>query len=143
MYNLAGGLRHLHRPTYLRCMTFVQRLLRYLIGVLIGCFIVFLLFPNRDWLSWTPSRVLMRQVNYFPMQLHPNIRCLVRCDRTLAARILHARAAGKPDFNRSLTRAVPRIYRIADGPTELTVSIENDSLITLLDVNPPPACPCP
>ena len=115
-------------------MNFLQRLLRYAVGLSIGCLIVYMMFPDRDWLAWTPSKTLIRQVNTFPLQLTDSIASQLRADRTLPARVLHARTFGRPDFSRSDTRTSPKRYLISDGDIQLTVTIEQDTIIRLVGV---------
>lgn len=123
------------RPCYLRLMNFLQRLWRYLIGIMLGCVIVYMMFPDRDWLAWTPSKTLIRQVNTFPLQLTDSMATQLRTDRALPPRVLHARTFGKPDFSRSDTRTDPKRYLISDGDLLLTVTIERDTLITLVGID--------
>lgn len=124
-------------------MSFIQRFFRYLLGIVIGCVIVYMMFPNRDWLSWTPSKSLMRQISYFPLNLNEDIQCRLRCEPDLAPRIARARAFGRPDFANSETRSTPKVYLIRDGRSELTVTILNDSIITLVKINGDEICDCP
>jgi hypothetical protein len=43
-------------------MNFRQRLLRYLIGIGIGCLLVFVIFPKMDWLGWTPGKQMNKRI---------------------------------------------------------------------------------
>jgi len=124
-------------------MNFWQRLLRYFIGVTIGCVVVFMIFPTRDWLSWTPSKALMRQINQFPLQLSDPVKCQLKCDRALSAHITRAQVFGKPDFSRSETKNLPKRYIVNDDRMELTYTIQSDSVITLVALTPSPLCACP
>jgi hypothetical protein len=123
-------------------MNFGQRLLRYLVGIFLGCVVVYMMFPDRDWLAWTPSRTVIRQINFFPMMVSPEVECRLRCEPRLAAHIIRAKTTGRPVFSRSDTRGVPKRYLISDGRTELTLTIQSDSLITLTAVNPAGECAC-
>jgi hypothetical protein len=124
-------------------MNFKQRLLRYLIGVGIGCVIVYAMFPNRNWLGWTPGNTVFRTIAYFGMDLSDRARCQLACDQRIAAGITHAAVFGKVDFGKSETEEKQKKYLITLGQTKMTVAI-TDTIVTLEQISRPPvSCDCP
>jgi len=115
--------------------SFLHRLSRYLLGIAIGCLLLFMMFPDRDWLSWTPSKTLMRQINYFPAEWSDSLKTQVLRKPELAGHIARVKAFGRPDFSKSQTRTNPKVYLITDGSAELKVLIEADSLIEVRSVS--------
>ena len=50
-------------------MNFKQRLVRYLLGVAIGCAVVFFMFPQYDWLGWLPQKRMKQDLREFPFSV--------------------------------------------------------------------------
>ncbi|MCC6599148.1 MAG: hypothetical protein IT223_00565 [Crocinitomicaceae bacterium] len=60
-------------------MNFGQRLFRYLIGVTIGCALVYMMFPNYNWLGWTPENQIMKNIRESSVSMGSKANCQMAC----------------------------------------------------------------
>ena len=56
-------------------MKFSQRLLRFMIGVIIGCSLVYIMFPNYDWLGWLPGKQIRQSIREKQWSLTETAKC--------------------------------------------------------------------
>lgn len=126
-------------------MNFKQRLLRYLIGVAIGCIVVFLIFPNYDWLGWTPGKQVMKKIREMRWEQTGRGLCTMNCLDLFNKEFDEARFHGEVNFAGSDTRHNPPRYQLEYRSLVWQVLV-SDSVITLLEVkrkdNSVP-CNCP
>jgi hypothetical protein len=122
------------RPLYFCTMDFKQRISRYLIGVLIGSVVVFIMFPQYDWLSWTPNKALMKQIRESAFQNSPLGNCYVECTGMTAEQIQLIRNEGKIIFDESNAQATPKRYKVVYGTTAMEVLV-TDTLVMLHTLN--------
>lgn len=54
---------------------FSQRLFRFLIGVTIGCLLVYVMFPNYDWLGWLPGKQIRSNILSRQQSLSTKAQC--------------------------------------------------------------------
>jgi hypothetical protein len=62
-------------------MKFSQRLFRFLIGVTIGCLLVYVMFPNYDWLGWLPGKQIRGNI----LSRHQSISTKAQCEANFFA----------------------------------------------------------
>lgn len=126
-------------------MSFKQRLLRYLIGVTIGCVLVFAIFPNYDWLGWTPGKQMMKRIRESKWEQSKLGLCTMQCLDLVNQDFDNARFNGEINFSASDTRKSPPRYQLEYSSLVWQVLV-SDSVITLLEVkrkdNSVP-CECP
>jgi len=123
-------------------MNFKQRLLRFLIGVAIGCGAVFLLFPNYDWLAWTPQKRIKQDLREFPFSIDPCAASKLECFGMADAQVQLARSEGTIDFDASNVKVSPRMYHLNYGEYSFQIAM-TDSTSVLMDVmNPSKVCTC-
>jgi hypothetical protein len=123
-------------------MNFKQRLSRYLLGLGIGCVVVFMMFPNHDWLGWTPGKTVMKQIREINFVIDPVAQCQMDCIGINKDQIQLARKDGHIDFDKSAVQTVPLIYHLEYGNLAMKVQLE-DKLATLKEVSAPASeCNC-
>lgn len=115
-------------------MTLRQRVTRYLIGLFIGSAIVFFMFPNYDWLGWTPNKALMKQIRESRWETNERGQCMLSCTMTTNEQIQAIRAKGEINFSKSDAQATPKRYRVEYGEVGLDVFV-TDTLVTLFGVD--------
>jgi len=135
--------RKLEVVQYICAMTFVQRLTRYLVGIIIGLVVVAMMFPNRDWLNWTPQSRMMQDIREFDMLISPGAQCSMDCAEVSAEHLQIARQEGKVNFEQSKPQGSPKIYLLEYGNVGFTLAL-SDSIFTLQQVQRSShSCTCP
>ncbi|MFZ4784632.1 MAG: hypothetical protein ACOYLH_04080 [Flavobacteriales bacterium] len=115
-------------------MNFKQRLLRYIIGLSIGCLVVFVIFPNYDWLGWTPAKQMNKRIREATWVPSERGLCRMKCLNVDVARFDQARFYGEVDFGMSnVHEGTPR-YQLNHEDLKFQILVE-DTLITLIDVD--------
>ena len=128
---------------YICIMTFAQRLTRYLVGILIGLVVVAMMFPNRDWLNWTPQSRMMQDIREFDMLIAPGAQCSMDCSEVSTEHLQIARQQGKVNFEKSQPQGSPKIYLLEYGNVGYTLALA-DSIFTLQQVQrSAQTCTCP
>lgn len=113
-------------------MNFKQRLFRYLIGVGIGCLLVFVIFPKYDWLGWTPQKRLMEFVREAKWQYSPSGKCSMECNNKTNDDFDQARFHGKINFEMSDVHSSPKRYQLEHEKMTYQILV-NDTLVTLIE----------
>jgi hypothetical protein len=111
-------------------MNLKQRAARYLLGLGIGCILVFIMFPSYNWLGWTPNNTLMKQIRESEFVISERGNCYMHCTMTNLEQVQAMRNSGKIDFNKSDAQANPKKYHVQYGEVGMDVLV-TDSLITL------------
>ncbi len=111
-------------------MNLKQRALRYILGLGIGCALVFFMFPSYNWLGWTPNNALMKQIRESEFEINERGNCYMQCTMTNMEQVQAIRNLGKVDFNKSDAQSKPKRYRLVYGEVGIDVLV-TDSLITL------------
>lgn len=114
-------------------MNFKQRLLRYLIGFFIGVLVVFMMFPEYDWLSWLPNKQVMKNVRENEFYVSPDVDCKIQCLSIDTTVLQKARLEGKIIFSKSDVKRIPKTYYMEHGDMNYTLQM-TDSTVTLIDV---------
>jgi hypothetical protein len=124
-------------------MTVAQRFMRYLIGFVIGLAIVALMFPEYNWLAWTPQQRIMRDIREFTIQIGPEATCSMDCTQVTAEHLQNARLEGKVDFGRSQVHTEPKVYLLEYGHISYHLAL-SDSTFTVRSVaRENQTCNCP
>jgi hypothetical protein len=111
-------------------MNLKQRALRYILGLGIGCALVFFMFPSYNWLGWTPNNALMKQIRESEFEINERGKCYMTCTRMTLEQVQAIRNFGDVDFKKSDTHSTPKIYRVNYGEVGLNLLV-NDSLVIL------------
>jgi hypothetical protein len=121
-------------------MNFSQRLSRYLIGVGIGTLAVFLMFPNYNWLSWTPQNRVLQEIVDKGLSIDSAFICNPgQSGITLSEN--HIIENGEVNFELSNTKSSPRIYWITFESCETSVEI-GDSTAKIVGISSLSSCQC-
>lgn len=115
-------------------MNFKQRLSRYLIGLGIGCLIVFMMFPDHDWLGWTPGKTVMKQIREVNFVIDPLAQCQMDCIGINKDQIQLARKDGHINFEKSRVKTQPLVYQLEYGNLAMMIQLENE-IATLKEVS--------
>jgi len=113
-------------------MNFKQRLLRYLIGFSIGVVIVFMMFPEYDWLSWVPNKQVMKRVREYSFYIDPVAECKNECLGIDPEHLQRARLDGRIIFSKSDVKRLPKTYYMEHEEIGYTLQM-TDSTVTLID----------
>ncbi len=114
-------------------MNLKQRIIRYLIGVGIGCLIVFAMFPNYDWLGWTPGKVIMRNIREARWEVSERGKCFMDCYKVTNDRFDQARFNGNVNIDQSDTRNKPIRYQLEHDALMFQIEMR-DTLIVLTEI---------
>ena len=121
-------------------MNFTQRLTRYLIGVGIGTLAVFLMFPNYNWLSWTPGNRVLQEIVQKKWSVDTSLICQpMQNGLVLSSNIILEK--GEVNFELSNTKSIPRNYCITFENCELSVDV-GDSLAKIVGISSLSSCKC-
>ncbi|MCB0431241.1 MAG: hypothetical protein H6585_01030 [Flavobacteriales bacterium] len=95
-------------------MKFLRRLQFYLIGVFLGCGLVYVLvLRDRKAPAWMPSDIIRSQLDTIPFGMDPKVECLLKCIALDSAAFRHAAATSEIDFSQSQPQADPcPVYRL-------------------------------
>lgn len=93
-------------------MNFSQRLVRFLIGILIGSAICIFLFGNRSCTSWLPGNQIILQLNETPLIFTGKTSCEIECYGLQKSEVINDMREGEVIFKKSKTKAIPRVYWI-------------------------------
>lgn len=121
-------------------MNFSQRLSRYLIGVGIGTLAVFLMFPNYNWLSWTPQNRVLQEIIDKNWSIDSSILCSQNQEGLILSNSFIAEN-GKVNFELSNTKASPRNYWIIFDGCEVSVDV-GDSTAKIVGISSLSSCKC-
>lgn len=99
------------------------------------------MFPNYDWLGWTPNKALMKQIRESRWEANERGQCMMTCTMTSNEQIQAIRSNGEVNFSKSDAQATPKRYRIEYGEMGLDVFV-TDTLITLFGVESKTSAAC-
>ena len=128
---------------YLCRMTVAQRFLRYFIGFIIGLAVVAMMFPEYNWLSWTPQQRIMRDIREFKMEIGPEASCSMTCNQITPEHLQIARVEGEVDFGTSQVRVEPKIYHLNYGHVQYTLALADSTFTLRSVVRENQSCVCP
>ena len=121
-------------------MNFTQRLFRYLIGVGIGTLAVFLMFPNYNWLSWTPQNRVLQEIIDKKLSVDSSLICdHGQSIMSLSNDMIIEK--GEVNFELSNTKSSPRKYYIAFDGCEFSVDV-GDSTAKVVSISNLSSCKC-
>jgi hypothetical protein len=107
---------------------FKQRLLRYLIGVTIGCLLVYMMFPNYDWLGWLPGKQIRGNI----LSRHQTITDQAKCEASFYAigeeEWKAVLADGSINFEKSKTKEVDKTYCLENNLITVEVLLKDSSV---------------
>ena len=106
---------------------FSQRLFRFLIGVTIGCLLVYVMFPNYDWLGWLPGKQIRGNI----LSRHQTIGTEAQCEANFFAitesewkSVLND---GSVNFEKSQTKGVDKTYYLENDLIGVEVLLKDST----------------
>jgi hypothetical protein len=106
---------------------FKQRLLRYLVGVTIGCLLVYMMFPNYDWLGWLPGKQIRSNI----LSRNQIMTDQAKCEASFYA--IHEEdwksvlADGSINFDKSKTKEADKTYCLENNLISVEVLLKDSS----------------
>ena len=121
-------------------MNFGQRLSRYLIGVSIGMLAVFMMFPDYNWLSWTPQNRVLKEIQDKNVSIDSTLFCK-GSQNGIQWNIQGFAENAVVDFDASKTKMNPRVYIIGFDGCEIIVEV-GDSAARVSGISGAGKCDC-
>lgn len=129
-------------------MDLKSRLMRYLIGIMIGLILVFVFFGKRSCTDWMPNQRVLHSLSSQDMVISAKGRCEMNCLSLTDTDLVHLIKSGNVDFSESSTRNNPKVYKIEAerpaGDLRYTMYFEmKDSSSVLISASiPGTTCAC-
>ena len=98
-------------------MPFLRRIKLYIIGVLLGCVMVYGLFHNRI-PSWLPETIIKEELLEWPLQFTKHANCRMECRGITEEEIILVLEEGDINFSKSKVRGKPCPTYAIEGNTE-------------------------
>lgn len=113
-----------------------------MLGLAIGCVIVFMMFPQHDWLGWTPGKTVMKQIRETEFHIDQIAQCQMDCIGINQDQIQLARQEGRINFSQSKVEEQPLKYQLEYGNLTMMIRLE-EKKATLIDISAPASeCNC-
>ncbi len=109
-------------------MKFPQRLLRFLIGVVIGCAMVWIMFPNYDWLGWLPGKQIRQSIREKKWSISDNANCQARYFAIAENEWKEVLNDGSINFDKSQTQQTNKIYQLENDLVAVSVQLFDSTL---------------
>ncbi len=109
-------------------MKFPQRLLRFLIGVVIGCTLVWIMFPNYDWLGWLPGKQIRQSIREKKWSVSDNAACQARYFAIGEADWKEVLNDGSINFEKSQAQQTNKIYQLENDLIAVSVQLFDSTL---------------
>ena len=121
-------------------MTFWRRFRTYLIGVGLGCLIVYVIFDDRDLNTWTPEKRIMTTIDSSIVSISSRAACQLKCLGLEDKKWVEIQQSSNVNFSESNTQKKPcPVYRLEyiadkDDYTMMWEVCENDERVEMLSV---------
>ena len=121
-------------------MTFWRRFRTYLIGVGLGCLIVYVIFGDRDLNTWTPEKRIMTTIDSSIVSISSRAACQLKCLGLEDKKWVEIQQSSNVNFSESNTQKNPcPVYRLEyisdkDDYTMMWEVCENDERVEMLSV---------
>ncbi|MFM2195387.1 MAG: hypothetical protein ACK5EW_05645 [Bacteroidota bacterium] len=115
-------------------MKFGRRLLLFAAGLMIGCGVVYMLFPNHDWLGWTPGKQMLKQIQSSRIHTTPHGKCRMDCLGISMENFERAKWEGEIDFSKSDAQGNPKRYLLEYDELKF-ILLTTDSTTTIAEVS--------
>ena len=113
----------------------MNRLSKYLLGVLIGLGLTWVLFEQRG-CSWLPNNVIKDDIYKKGVVLTEDVACKMQCNEIDYKSVKEVIASGDVNYSESGPRENPRWYQIeSEGIVQSIIVVLTDTTSTITDVN--------
>jgi hypothetical protein len=119
-------------------MTFMQRFSKYLVGLVIGVMLSFMLFSNRSCTKWLPGNQVRKTLTANPIQGNALTNCLMDCYGLNDSIMREIASSGEINFKESLVRTKPLKYMVEgqhNGKSYKAMFEVGDTLSTVIALN--------
>ena len=117
-------------------MNFLNRLSKYLMGVLIGLGITFIMFNDRGCGSWLPKEQIRKDIAVRGIVPSEDVACKLDCYGLTVSDLADLARLGDVNFSESEPRATPRKYKIEGESNILSaIYVLTDSSSTVIDIS--------
>ena len=126
-------------------MNFLNRLSKYLMGVLIGLALTYIMFSERGCMDWLPSERIKEDIRSRGIMDTEEVACYLKCRGLSVSDVADLVTEGDINYGESSTRELPRKYLIeSEGDIQSALFELNDSAATVVSINFTEAkdCPC-
>ena len=119
-------------------MKFLNRLSKYLMGVLIGLGLTYVMFSESGCTDWLPGNRIKEDITTRGIVVSENVDCLILCNGLTISDVADLVGAGSINYSESKPREIPRIYKIeSEGKVSSATIALTDSSSTVLEVTFP------
>jgi len=116
-------------------MKFLSRLSKYLLGVLIGLGLTWIMFSERGCMDWLPSERIRKEIARGGIQADSDAHCILKCGGLTVSDLADLARLGDVDYKKSGTREKPRRYFIeGDGLVKSAFFLMTDTATTVTKV---------
>jgi hypothetical protein len=116
-------------------MKFLQRLSKYLVGVMIGIGMTYVMFSDRGCMDWLPGKTIKKEI--FRKNIKPieEAECVLRCGGLNESDLIELVEEGSIRYKQSGPREFPRRYLIeGDGALKSATFLLTDTASTVIEV---------
>ena len=127
-------------------MNFLNRLSKYLIGVMVGIGISWVMFSERGCMDWLPANRISKEIAMAGIFADSRGQCVLKCGDLTASDLADLARLGEVNFKKSGTRENPRRYFIeGNGLVKSATYLITDtaSVVTSVVLRDVENCPCP
>ena len=110
-------------------MTFQQRLIRYIVGFMVGLVLCFIFFQGRGCSDWLPGPSVIREINSKNIAVTPKAQCELECYGFQLSEMKAAIREGEVVFSKSSTRTNPRVYYIDVNKAAFLVEMRDSASV--------------
>lgn len=117
-------------------MNFLNRLSKYLIGVMIGLGITVVMFNERGCMDWLPKNQIRKDIAVRGIVPSEESECRLECHGLTVSDLADLARLGDVNISESDPRGTPRKYKIEGESNILSaIYILTDSSSTVVDIN--------
>jgi hypothetical protein len=116
-------------------MKFLQRLSKYLVGVMIGLGMTYVMFSESGCMDWLPGKTIKKEI--FRKNIKPieEAECVLRCGGLNESDLIELVEEGSIRYKQSGPREFPRRYLIeGDGALKSATFLLTDTASTVIEV---------
>ena len=117
-----------------KTMKFRRRLLLFATGLTIGRLLVFMMFPNYDWLGWLPGKQIMKQIQASKTLVTNHGKCRMDCQGISMENFESAKWGGEVDFSKSDAQNNPKRYFLSHNNVNFII-LCTDSTVTVAEAS--------
>jgi|TARA_B110000858_G_scaffold182603_1_gene222173 hypothetical protein len=127
-------------------MNFLKRLSKYLVGVMIGLGLTWIMFSERGCMDWLPSNRISKEIAMAGIMADSGALCVLKCGHLTVSDLADLARLGDVVYDKSGPREKPRRYFIeSDGVVKSATYLITDtaSVVTSIVLRDVKNCPCP